>query len=227
MKLRLALACAVLCLAPIAGRAQSLKTDEDKTLYALGQILGGNVHSLGLTKDQLARVRLGFDDAASGKKSEVEMQTWGPKVAPFAKKCQEEVTAKQAAKEKEASKAFLASAAKEPGAQSFPSGLIYKKLRDGAGGSPGPTQTVSVNYEGKLTDGTVFDSSYARKEPAEFPLTNVVPCWTEGLQKMKVGEKAQLVCPSAIAYGDSGHPPSIPGGATLVFTVELLSIKQP
>jgi FKBP-type peptidyl-prolyl cis-trans isomerase FkpA len=216
---RLALALAVLCLAPLAARAQSLKTDDDKTLYALGQILGGNVHSLGLTKDELAKIKLGFDDAASGKKSEVEMQTWGPKVGPYAKKCQEAASAR-------IYKPFLEKAAKEPGAQSFPSGLIYKKLRDGNGASPSPTSTVSVNYEGTLIDGTVFDSSYKRNEPAEFPLTNVIGCWTEGLQKMKVGEKAQLVCPSSIAYGDAGHPPAIPGGAALVFTVELLSIKQ-
>ncbi len=90
----------------------------------------------------------------------------------------------------------------------------------------GATSNVTVHYEGKLVDGTVFDSSYARNEPAKFPLNGVIACWTEGVQKMKVGEKAQLVCPANIAYGQNGHPPTIPGGATLIFTVELLSINQ-
>ena len=83
-----------------------------------------------------------------------------------------------------------------------------------------------MNYEGKLIDGKVFDSSYTRGQPAEFPLNGVIKCWTEGVGKMHVGEKAQLVCPSDIAYGDRGHPPAIPGGATLVFTVKLLDIVK-
>ena len=88
---------------------------------------------------------------------------------------------------------------------------------------------MKVNYEGRLTNGTVFDSSYKRGQPAEFGLNQVIKCWTEGVQKMKVGEKARLICPSDIAYGDHGHPPTIPGGATLVFDVELLGIspKEP
>ena len=83
---------------------------------------------------------------------------------------------------------------------------------------------MKVHYEGRLVDGTVFDSSYKRNEPASFSLQGVVPCWTAGLQKMKVGEKAQLTCPSDAAYGDQGRPPTIPGGATLVFDVELLEV---
>jgi len=84
---------------------------------------------------------------------------------------------------------------------------------------------VRVHYHGTLTDGTVFDSSVQRGQPAEFPLNQVIPCWTEGVQRMKVGEKARLVCPSEVAYGDRGAPPNIPGGATLIFDVELLSIR--
>jgi FKBP-type peptidyl-prolyl cis-trans isomerase FkpA len=83
---------------------------------------------------------------------------------------------------------------------------------------------VKVNYRGTLIDGTEFDSSYKRGQPAQFPLSGVIRCWTEGVQKMKVGGKARLVCPSEIAYGDSGHPPTIPGGATLIFEIELLEI---
>jgi len=122
------------------------------------------------------------------------------------------------------SKAALDKAAAEPGAIRTPSGLVYRELRAGTGASPKPTDGVTVNYRGTLTNGTEFDSSYKRNEPAQFPLNQVVPCWTEGLQRMKVGGKSRLVCPSGLAYGDRGAPPDIPGGATLVFEVELLSI---
>ncbi len=110
------------------------------------------------------------------------------------------------------------------GAKKFDSGLVYKDLTEGKGASPAATSTVKVHYKGTLVDGTEFDSSYKRGTPAEFPLNGVIPCWTEGLQKMKPGGKAQLICPSSIAYGDFGRP-SIPGGATLVFEVELLEVK--
>jgi len=224
-RLAFALALFALAAAPLAARAQSLKTDDDKTLYALGAILGSNVKPLGLTQAEVAKLRAGFEDAALGKKLQVEMQDFAPKAQTFAKKRQDEISSREANKQKEAARGFVEKMAKEPGAQSFPSGLIYKKVRDGAGASPAATSTVSVNYEGKLIDGTVFDSSYARNEPAKFPLNGVIPCWTEGVQKMKVGEKAQLVCPSNIAYGQNGQG-TIPPGATLVFTVELLSIDQ-
>lgn len=105
-----------------------------------------------------------------------------------------------------------------------PSGLIYRELRAGSGGSPRASDAVTVNYRGTLVDGTEFDSSYKRNEPATFPLGQVIPCWTEGVQKMKVGGKSQLVCPASIAYGEQGSPPTIPGGATLIFEVELLRI---
>lgn len=122
--------------------------------------------------------------------------------------------------------AFLDKAAAEPGAQRTASGLVYKQLRPGNGPSPRATDVVTVHYRGTLTDGTEFDSSYKRNQPAQFPLNQVIPCWTEGLQKMHVGEKAQLVCPSNIAYGEQGSPPVIPANATLVFEVELLGIGQ-
>jgi len=130
-------------------------------------------------------------------------------------------------KEKAASKDYLAKAAQEKGAQKTPSGLVFKVLRPATGPSPKETDKVKVNYEGRLINGTVFDSSYKRGQPAEFPLNGVIKCWTEGVQKMHVGEEAQLVCPSEIAYGDHGQPPTIPGGATLVFKVELLGIGGP
>jgi FKBP-type peptidyl-prolyl cis-trans isomerase FkpA len=120
--------------------------------------------------------------------------------------------------------AALTKAAAEPGAKKTASGLIYKELRAGTGGSPSASDTVKVNYRGTLPDGTEFDSSYKRNAPISFPLSGVIPCWTEGVQMMKVGGKAQLTCPAEIAYGPVGHPPEIPGGATLIFEVELLGI---
>ena len=123
-----------------------------------------------------------------------------------------------------ASSAYLEKAASMPGAVKTASGLVYRELTAGTGASPRATDEVTVHYRGTTVDGVEFDSSYKRNEPAKFPLNQVIPCWTEGLQKMKVGGKSQLVCPSDIAYGDRGSPPAIPGGATLVFEVELLGI---
>ena len=119
-----------------------------------------------------------------------------------------------------ASKAYLEKAAAEPGAIRTPSGLIYRELRAGTGTSPIATDTVKVNYRGTLVDGKKFDSS----DGIKFPLNQVIPCWTEGVQKMKVGGKAELVCPASIAYGERGQPPDIPAGATLIFEIELLGI---
>jgi FKBP-type peptidyl-prolyl cis-trans isomerase FkpA len=120
--------------------------------------------------------------------------------------------------------AALAKAAKEKGAVVTSSGLVYLSLKDGTGASPTAADTVKVHYRGTLTDGKEFDSSYKRNEPTEFPLNRVIPCWTEGVQRMKVGGKAKLTCPSAIAYGERGAGGVIPPNATLQFEVELLSI---
>jgi FKBP-type peptidyl-prolyl cis-trans isomerase FkpA len=124
------------------------------------------------------------------------------------------------------SKAYLEEATAMPGAVRTASGLVYRELNAGTGPSPKATDMVKVHYRGTLVDGTEFDSSYKRNEPATFPLNQVIPCWTEAVQKMKVGGKAQLVCPSSIAYGDRGSPPEIPGGATLIFEIELFGISD-
>jgi len=118
----------------------------------------------------------------------------------------------------------LAKASKEKGAVVTSSGLVYLSLKDGTGASPVSSDLVKVHYKGTLTDGKEFDSSYKRGEPATFPLNRVIPCWTEGVQRMKVGGKAKLTCPSAIAYGERGAGDAIPPNATLLFEVELLSI---
>lgn len=124
------------------------------------------------------------------------------------------------------SKAALDKAAAEPGAIRTPSGLVYRELTAGTGESPKATDRVTVHYRGTLVNGTEFDSSYKRNEPAQFALNQVIPCWTEGVQRMKVGGKSRLVCPANLAYGDHGAPPTIPGGATLIFEVELLTIGR-
>jgi FKBP-type peptidyl-prolyl cis-trans isomerase FkpA len=216
-------------LAPLAARAQAPKTDDEKSLYAIGYIVGSrNLGSLSLKPGELKIVQQGLSDGASGKKALVDPEAQSQKLNEFA---QARATA-AAGKEKQASKEFFDKAAKEPGTQKFDVDLgggktasyLFKTITPGNGPSPTAADKVKVDYEGKLTNGTVFDSSYKRGQPAEFGLNQVIKCWTEGVQKMKVGEKAQLVCPSDVAYGDHGHPPTIPGGATLVFTVELHSI---
>jgi FKBP-type peptidyl-prolyl cis-trans isomerase FkpA len=121
--------------------------------------------------------------------------------------------------------ATATAAAKEPGAQTSASGLVYRSLKDGSGASPGPTDTVKVHYRGTFPDGKEFDSSYKRGEPIEFPLNRVIRCWTEGVQKMKVGGKAKLTCPPEIAYGERGAGGAIPPNATLQFEVEQLAIS--
>ena len=122
--------------------------------------------------------------------------------------------------------AALTAAAKEPGAVTTPTGLVYRSLKDGTGAIPTAADTVKVNYRGTFPDGREFDSSYKRNEPAQFPLGAVIPCWTEGVQRMKVGGKAKLTCPSSIAYGSRGAGGSIPPNATLHFEVELLEIAK-
>jgi FKBP-type peptidyl-prolyl cis-trans isomerase FkpA len=121
--------------------------------------------------------------------------------------------------------ATTAAAAKEPGAVVTSSGLVYRSLTTGTGASPKANDTVKVHYRGSFPDGREFDSSYKRGTPIEFPLTGVIPCWTEGVQRMKVGGKAKLTCPSQIAYGSRGAGGVIPPNATLLFEVELLGIN--
>lgn len=116
--------------------------------------------------------------------------------------------------------------AETPRTETLPSGVIIEHLKEGTGANPTVNDTVVAHYRGTLADGKEFDSSYKRGEPAAFPLTRVVPCWTQGMQKIRVGGKARLTCPSATAYGDRGYPGLIPGGAVLTFEVELVSIKK-
>jgi FKBP-type peptidyl-prolyl cis-trans isomerase FkpA len=204
-----------------ASAPAGLTTDDQKIIYAVGLSLGQSLAPLGLSRAELEIVKQGLTDAAAGKPAE-DLSTWGPKINTFA---QQRAT-RAAAAEKASSKAFIDAAAAEPGATRAASGLVYRELAAGTGASPKATDTVKVNYRGTLINGTEFDSSYKAGKPLEIPLNQVIPCWTEGVARMKVGGKSKLVCPSDFAYGDQGRP-SIPPGATLVFEIELLGINSP
>jgi FKBP-type peptidyl-prolyl cis-trans isomerase FkpA len=203
---------------PKPPEASASMTDDEKTIYALGLSVSRSLAQFDLSPAEIELVRRALADAAAGKPA-VDLNTWGPKIQPLA----QARASKVSEREKAASTAYLAKAAAESGAVKTDSGLIYREVKAGAGESPKATDTVKVNYRGTLVNGTEFDSSYSRNQPAQFPLNGVIKCWTEGVQKMKVGGKAVLVCPSDLAYGDQGRP-SIPGGAALIFEIELLEI---
>ncbi len=205
-------------LAQAPAAAPKPMTDEEKVVYTLGLSIYRSLGQFDLSAAELKIVEQALTDAAANKPA-VDINTYGPQIDAFANARASRV----ASREKAASAGYLTKAAAEPGAVKTDSGLIYREIKAGTGASPKAADTVKVNYRGTLTNGTEFDSSYARNEPAEFPLNGVIKCWTEGVQKMKVGGKSQLVCPSDLAYGDQGRP-SIPGGATLIFEIELLSI---
>ncbi len=215
------LALAALTLAS-PGRAEELKSEDEKTQYALGALLGRNIEPFSLSPAELEVVKRGFVDAATGKKLAVKVEDYQKQVSALA---QTRIAA-SSEKHKKTGAEYVEKAAKEKGAEKSATGLVYIPEKEGTGASPKATDTVKANYSGTLIDGTVFDASAKHGGPAEFPLGNVIPCWTEGLQKMKVGGKAKLVCPASIAYGDRS-PPGIPPGSTLIFDVELVSISAP
>ena len=193
-----------------------------KVMYAVGASIGKSLaNDFSPTPAELDEMTKGLSEVASGK---------APTVKPdeMKMKIQQLVTQRREAKgkvDKVKGEEFLAKAAKEKGATKTASGLIYTEVKAGTGAQPAATDTVTVHYRGTLVDGTEFDSSYKRNAPIDFPLNGVIKCWTEGVAKMKVGGKAKLVCPSDIAYGPRGSPPTIPANAVLTFEVELLGVK--
>lgn len=221
-KIALLAALAGLLTCPALAGDVKLETEDQKTIYALGLALAQNLKPFNLSAAELQLVVAGLEAGAQGDESAVSLQEYGPKIGQL-----QQARAKvMAEKEKTASADFLAKQAAAKGAEVSPSGLIYFELTAGTGESPSGTDTVKVHYHGTLRDGSVFDSSVERGTPATFPLNQVIPCWTEGVAKMKVGGKAKLVCPSDIAYGERGAPPKIGPGAALVFEVELLEIVK-
>jgi FKBP-type peptidyl-prolyl cis-trans isomerase FkpA/FKBP-type peptidyl-prolyl cis-trans isomerase FklB len=197
-------------------------TDDQKTLYALGIAVSQSLAAFNLSEAELEMVKAGLTDGVLHKTPKADLQTFGPKI----QRLQQSRLAAMGAEEKRSGQAYLDKAAAQAGASKTASGLVITTLKPGAGTSPKATDKVKVHYHGTLTDGSVFDSSVQRGEPATFPLNGVIACWTEGVQLMKVGGKSRLVCPPNLAYGDRGAPPRIKPGATLVFEVELLDIVK-
>ncbi len=200
----------------------SLKTDQDKILYALGAVMGQKLAAFRLTEAELETIKKGLADSAFHRALKVEMATYGPKIEELAKSRAKAF----AAEVKKTQQPFLDRAAAVRGAVRKPSGLVYTELKAGNGPTPKPTDKVKVHYQGTLSDGSIFDSSIQRKEPVTFALNQVIPCWSEGLQLMKVGGKGKLACPADLAYGDGGNMPKIKPGAALFFDVELLEVVK-
>jgi len=206
-----------------------LKTQKEKISYIIGADIGSNFKRQGLDVDP-DLVLKGMKDSLSGNKLILSDKESADIMTAF----RQEFMAKQAEaqkvageKNKKEGEAFLAENKKKDGVKTLPSGLQYKVITEGKGKSPKATDTVVVNYRGTLIDGTEFDSSYKRGQPATFPVNGVIPGWTEALQLMKEGSKWQIVLPSNIAYGEKGAGNSIGPNATLVFEVELITVKDP
>jgi len=194
----------------------------ENTFYAYGYRIGQNLASTTPTESEAKMISQGLRDAVRGKAASVDMAVYLPKVGAMASKR----LAAKAKGIKEQGNSFGQAFALEDGVRQIPMGGWIKTEVEGSGIIPTQEDTVKVHYRGTLIDGSEFDSSYKRGQPASFPLKAVIPCWTNGVSMMKVGEKAKLVCPSDAAYGDQGHPPVIPGGATLIFEIELLDIVR-
>ncbi|MBT3586549.1 MAG: FKBP-type peptidyl-prolyl cis-trans isomerase [Halobacteriovoraceae bacterium] len=204
------------------GQKADLSNEEGKTFYAVGAMFGSRLVNFNLSDGEIAAVMEGFRDAVKKEKSKVELRSYQMKIQElFRNRIKTMATSI-----KKDGDAFLAKFISD-GATKTASGMAYKILKPGSGKKPGAKDVVKVHYHGTLIDGTVFDSSVKRGKEVEFPLDRVIKGWTEGLQLIGAGGKIKLVIPSALAYGDHGAPPKIPGGATLVFEVELFEIKDP
>ena len=233
MKTRVALVLvAALAVAPLAASAAdapaTLKTEKDKLSYSLGMDVANSFMRQGVDVDPALFAR-GFADAYSGGPTVLTEDEVKAAIMNLQKDLMAKQQAKmkdEAAKNKAAGEAFLAANAKKEGVVTLPSGLQYKVIKAGTGPTPTADDTVTVNYKGTLIDGTEFDSSYKRGEPATFPVKGVIPGWTEALQKMKVGSTWELFIPASLAYGDRGAGRVIGPDSTLVFQVELIGIKD-
>ncbi len=196
------------------------KTDAEKTIYTLGQMDSRRLQNFDLSAQEFKVWVKGVQDGLAGKTDKVDMQAFSKEIS----KLGDERSKRVAAAEAKAAEGYLAKMKAEAGAVTSETGVIYTEVKAGTGANPKADDMVKVHYHGTLRDGTVFDSSVDRGNPATFPLNRVIPCWTEAVQKMKVGGKAKVTCPSKVAYGDRGAPPKIKPGAALTFDVELIEI---
>ncbi|MCU1303800.1 MAG: peptidylprolyl isomerase, FKBP-type [Candidatus Sulfotelmatobacter sp.] len=206
----------------------ALKTSKDKFSYALGMKMGANLHRQQVPVDPNILAR-GLKDSLTGSKTlltDEEAQAAIVEVQNDLRKKQQEKMQVEGAANKKEGETFLAANKAKEGIVTLPSGLQYKIMKEGTGPKPTATDSVVCNYRGTLINGTEFDSSYKRGQPATFPVTGVIKGWTEALQLMPVGSKWQLFIPSDLAYGERGPSPDIGSNATLIFEVELLSIED-
>lgn len=229
MKLLLSIVLGVALLAgqASAGEKKELQTIKEKQGYSIGVDMGNRFKSSAIDVDADA-IAQGLKDALSGGK----LMMTEPEMKETLTRLQKEVMEKQAEKNKQAAEknkkegeAFLAANKTKPGVKTLPSGLQYKVIKEGSGKTPKAEDSVVTNYRGTLTDGTEFDSSYKRGQPATFPVKGVIPGWTEALQLMKEGSKWELYIPSNLAYGERGAGNTIGPNATLIFEIELISVK--
>src|SRR5947209_6583908 len=201
-----------------------LKDQKDKFSYAVGLNIGMNFQKQHVEVNP-DLVTAGLKDGISGK-PQMSMDQIRDTMMAFEKDMQQKQA--EAGKKNEAdSEKFLADNKKKDGVKTTASGLQYKVIKEGNGPQPKSSDTVTVNYRGTLTDGTEFDSSYKRGQPATFPLAGVIKGWTEGLQLMKTGSKYQFFILPAMSYGEHSPSPTIPPNSTLIFEVELISIQAP
>jgi FKBP-type peptidyl-prolyl cis-trans isomerase FklB len=206
----------------------ALKSQKDKVSYIIGVDIGNNLkrQSVDVDTDLLLK---GMKDALAGEKlllTDEEIRETMTAFSEEMKKKHEDELKKAAEKNKKEGDEFLEGNKKKEGVKTLESGLQYEVLEEGSGASPTADDTVTVNYAGKLLDGTEFDSSYKRGQPATFPVKGVIKGWTEALQLMKEGAKWRLFIPSDLAYGEKGAPPTIGPNAALIFDVELISINK-
>lgn len=228
LPLVLLLAGSLLALTACAGENSSdgevsLSSDEDRALYSLGQILGRQLAELELSDSEMDVVLAGARDQVSGAEARVDADDQQQLISAFVQERQAAAGAESSAQQEEQEayiEAYIAD-----GGEVTDSGLAYRILDEGDGDKPGSRDTVEVHYEGRLTNGDVFDSSHQRGETATFPLNRVIPGWTEGLQLIAPGGRIELVIPAELGYGSRGAPPNIPGGATLIFEVELIDVQ--
>lgn len=212
--------------APNAGAVDKLTTEKDKVSYMVGMDLSNGLQQIKGEIDP-AIVAQALQDALKGGKTLLTQEEALAIRQSFVQKMQAQMAEKQAAagnKNKADGEAFLAANKSKPGVKTTASGLQYQVIKEGTGKKPGPNDQVKVHYLGTLIDGTKFDSSYDRGQPAQFALNGVIPGWTEALQLMTVGSKYKLFIPSNLAYGEKGSPGPIGPNSTLIFEVELLEI---